>query len=126
MNCAEKPCPTCPWRRSSTVGGADIPGFSIEDMRRPANTVPPRGTAQDGFLTIMACHHSKPGQEYACAGYIAQHGQSNINVRFMARAGTDLNKVLANCAGIDLYDNFYEMLDTFEAALAVQDNESFR
>ncbi|MDF9779038.1 hypothetical protein OKW11_006084 [Pseudomonas baetica] len=93
-------------------------------MRGLANTVPPRGTTQDGFRTIMACHHSKPGREYACAGYIAQHGQSNFNVRLMAFAGADLNKVVANCAGIDLYDNFHEMLDAYEAALAIQDNMS--
>lgn len=27
-----EPCPTCPWRKTSTVGGADIPGFKIEMM----------------------------------------------------------------------------------------------
>lgn len=124
MSCADKPCPSCPWRRSSTVGGADIPGFSIVDMRKLANTAPPRGTTHDGFRTIMACHHSRPGREYACAGYIARHGESNINVRLMAFAGADLNKVIANCAGIDLFDNFHEMLDAYEAALAVQDKNS--
>jgi hypothetical protein len=86
-------------------------------MRALASTVPPRGSHQDGFRQIMACHHSKGGKEFACAGYIARHGESNFNVRLMAFQGADLNKVVRNCAGIDLYDNFHEMLDTFEEAL---------
>ncbi|WP_222933300.1 DUF6283 family protein [Pseudomonas fragi] len=115
--CAEKPCPTCPWRRSSTVGGADIDGFSIEDMRRLANTVPPKGSDEVGLRTIMACHHSKVGAEYGCAGYIAQHGWSNLNVRLLARLeDTDLSVVVDNCASIDLYPDFHEMLADYEAA----------
>lgn len=115
--CSNTPCPTCPWRKSSTVGGADIEGFEIEKMRNLVNTAPPKGSDQDGFYSVMACHHSEPGKEYACAGYLAQHGEQNIAVRLMVHMGhVDLLKVQKNCEGIDLYGNFHEMLADFEKA----------
>lgn len=115
--CADKPCPTCPWRKSSTVGGEDIPGFSIEMMRNLATTVPPRGSKDDGFYQVMACHHSSEDHRYTCAGYLAQEGERNINVRLMASQGQiDMVKVRKNCEGLDLYPDFFSMLDDYEAA----------
>lgn len=114
--CADKPCPTCPWRKSSAVGGGDIQGFEIEKMRNLTNTVPPKGSNQDGFYTVMACHHSEPGKEYACAGYLARHGEQNIEVRLLNAMGEiNLQKVMDNCEGIELYDTFHEMLEDYEA-----------
>lgn len=115
--CGDKPCPTCPWRKSSTVGGADISGFDLQKMRNLKSTVPPEGADQDGFYSVMACHHSKEGKDYACAGYIAQHGLQNINVRLLAANNSiDLIKVTENCKDMDLYNNFYEMLADYESA----------
>jgi hypothetical protein len=65
------------------VGGADIPGFSIEMMRNLRNTV----GEGDGMRTIMACHYSPVGKESACRGYIAREGRSNIWVRLLAFRG---------------------------------------
>lgn len=115
--CAEKPCKTCHWRKSSTVGGADIPGFNMDKMRGLSNTAPPAGSEQDGFYKVMACHHSKEGQEFACAGYIARHGWQNINVRLMAAThNIPIQAVIEQCQDIELYDNFHSMLASYEAA----------
>lgn len=115
--CAEKPCPTCPWRKESTVGGDDIPNFSLDRMKGLVSTVPERGSDSDGFFKIMACHHSKDGLEFACAGYAAIHGLQNINFRlFLAQNNIDFKKIEDNCKGIALYDNFYTMLDDYVAA----------
>ncbi len=115
--CADKPCPNCPWLKSSLVGGGSIPNFSIEQMRNLQNTVPERGSEDDGFRNIMACHKSTVNNQYACAGYIAVHGLQNINVRLMgARGHADLGKVFDNCEGLDLYSNFHDMLDDYEKA----------
>lgn len=114
--CALKPCLTCPWRKTSTVGGADIVGFDLEMMRGLSKTVPSRGSDRDGFFQIMACHHSKEGEEFACAGYIARHGEQNLNVRLMAATKQiDLPSLVEACSSIDLYDNFFEMLDEYES-----------
>lgn len=105
------PCATCPWRRTSTVGGGDIPGFGIDLMRRLSNTV---GNG-DAFRPIMACHGSGVGSETACVGYLAVEGWSNLAVRIMAIEGKiDLRSVAAACEPLDLWPSFYEMLTAYE------------
>lgn len=117
--CKDKPCPTCPWRKSSTAGGADIKGFSIEQMRNLANTVPPRGSNDDGFYKVMACHHSREGDEYACAGYVAVQGAQNIEVRLLASIhDKSIVAVVDACRDIELYPDFHTMLDAYEEAYA--------
>ncbi|MCG7550889.1 DUF6283 family protein [Pseudoalteromonas sp. Of7M-16] len=115
--CADKPCKNCPWKKASKAGGADIPNFDMDLMRNLKNTVPARGSEQDGFFNIFACHDSPVGGEYACAGYIARHGLQNINVRLMATVGgVNISKAL-DCADThDLYPDFWTMLDEYEAA----------
>lgn len=112
---AAKPCATCPWRKSSTVGGEDIPGFNMGKMRSLQNTVPAPGDDSTDFRTIMACHGSKEGGEHACAGYLYRHGHNNLNVRLLAVKGLiDLNAVDKACAPLDLYPDFHTMLADYE------------
>lgn len=107
------PCPTCPWRKSSTVGGADIPGFSIQLMRGLSNTV----GAGDAFRNIMACHGSSCGAETPCAGYVAQEGWSNLSLRVLAMRGlVDIGATIDACEDLDLWPSFDAMLAAFEAA----------
>ncbi|WP_018502921.1 DUF6283 family protein [Parafrankia discariae] len=107
------PCGTCPWRRSSTVGGADIPRFDLELMRGLVSTVGPG----DDFRPIMACHHSTEGAETACRGYIAVEGFSNIRVRFANSTGRIPAAAIRDaCDGLDLWPSFAEMLAAYEAA----------
>ena len=107
------PCPSCPWRKSSTVGGSDIPNFNLDKMRNLACTV---GDG-DAFRPVMACHYSPDGEEYACVGYLAIEGYSNINVRLMAARGDlDLRAIWAQCEALDLWPSFSEMLAEYEAA----------
>lgn len=113
-SCADKPCPTCPWRKSSAKGGGEIPNFSIELMRQLANTVAPQGSDVTWPRKVFACHSSKEGREYACAGYVAQEGATNVNLMML---GIDVDQIKSNCSGIDLYENFHEMLADYESAL---------
>lgn len=113
-----KPCANCPWRKTSTLGGADIKGFNIELMRKLTSTVPPRGSDADGFYSIFACHHSEKGSDKACAGYIARHGQQNINVRILAAQDKiPLAAIIEESDNIDLFNDFHAMLDAYEDAL---------
>jgi len=108
------PCPTCPWRRSSTVGGFDIPGFSIDMMRALLECV---GDG-DAFRLVMACHYSPEGHEVACNGYIAREGIHNLNVRVMASKGeVNYPAIRDACEGLDLWPTFAEMLAAYEEAL---------
>lgn len=67
----------------------------------------------------MACHYSDE-TEYPCNGYLAVEGWTNLAVRVAAiEKRLDLNAIVDACEGIDLYDNFGEML----AALEEKEND---
>jgi hypothetical protein len=111
------PCLSCPWRRSSTVGGADIPGFQLELMEGLANTV----GADDAFRPIMACHYSEEGAEFPCVGYLAREGWSNLAVRVLSLQGrVDLPAIEDRCAGLDLWPDFHTMLAAYREAVESQ------
>jgi hypothetical protein len=97
------------------VGGADIPGFSIELMRSLSNTVGP----SDAFRPIMACHGSACGAERPCAGYVAVEGWSNLAIRVMAaEKRLDVEGICADVEEleIELWPSFNEMLAAYEVA----------
>ncbi len=105
------PCPTCPWRLSSTIGG----GFSLAKMRGLIGTVPAPGEG-DGFRKIMACH-SPDRCETPCIGYVAVEGYSNINVRLLVAVGKlDMRRIDRACRHIPMWRSFREMLEAYEAA----------
>lgn len=107
------PCATCPWRKSSTVGGSDIPHFDIDLMRKLSNTVGPG----DDFRPVMACHGSACGAETPCVGYVAVEGWSNIRVRLLAMSDRiDIGGIMDACANLDLWSSFEEMLGVYELA----------
>ncbi len=84
-----------------------IPRFSVDMALRLVNTTGP----EDGFYTVMACHHSPVGEEFSCAGYLAAEGDKNINVRILAsRRQIDLRAVQEACEGEDLHRDFASML----------------
>lgn len=107
------PCPTCPWRKSSTIGGFDIPGFDIDKMRGLRCSV----GQGDAFRPIMACHYSADGEEHACAGYVARIGWSNLAMRVMAAEGRlDIRGIIEASKDLDLWRSFEEMLAAYEEA----------
>ncbi len=83
-------------------------------MRNLRNTV----GHGDAFRVIMACHYSEEGGETPCIGYVAQEGWSNLSLRMMAMEGRiDIRAIVEACEGLDLWPNFFEMLDAYEEAL---------
>ncbi len=111
MSCTN-PCPTCPWRRTSTVGGADIPGFDLAKMQNLACTV----GEGDAFRVVMACHYSPEGDEYPCIGYVAVEGWSNLAVRLGVIQGRIPEGALDAADRHDMWPSFAAMLAAYEAA----------
>jgi hypothetical protein len=74
------PCPVCPWRK--TARASDIPNFRMDLAEGLAPTC-----TQDYDAAVFACHHSRPGEEFACAGFLAVHGRDNIRVRLAVCLG---------------------------------------
>lgn len=87
---AVRQCATCPWR-VTTVPDRDIPNGYHADLHESL-----RDTIQTGLdslfrscRTAMACHYSKLGEEFVCAGWL--HNQlgpgNNIGIRLAVAAG---------------------------------------
>lgn len=85
-------CKSCPWR-TDCVPDKDIPnGYSVALHKNLAKTI------QSGLGSlfgggdarhVMACHYSKPGEEFYCAGWL--HNQigpgNNLGVRLAVMTG---------------------------------------
>ena len=82
-------CRSCPWR-VACVPDKDIPRYDRELAKGLTRTI------QSGIASmfqkerhVMACHYSKPGEEFACAGWL--HNQigvgNNLGVRIAVMTG---------------------------------------
>lgn len=83
-----KQCKSCPWR-IGCVPDRDIPRYSRELHEGLRGTIKSGIDSLTSSLRIMACHYSKPGDEFACAGWLAnQLGDGNhIGVRMAVSSG---------------------------------------
>lgn len=82
-------CRTCPWRVACDPV-ADIPnGYSVELHEGLRATIAVPGALNLGATTVMACHYSKVGEEFPCAGWL--HHQlgvgNNIALRIEVMCG---------------------------------------
>jgi hypothetical protein len=80
VSAVRQPCKSCPWRVDQDA--SDIPNFSLELAEGLARTCDGQfGSPQ------MACHQSRDGDEFVCAGWLARHGYDSIAVRLQLIAG---------------------------------------
>ena len=70
MKHAKIPCAECPWRTDVPVG-----------KFLPERYVALASTAYDMAGTVFACHMSKDGGAFACAGFILQSSAYNFRCR---------------------------------------------
>lgn len=70
MKHAVTPCAECPWRLDVPVG--KFPPERFEALA---------GTAYDLAGTVFACHMSKEGGKFACAGFLLQSSVHNFACR---------------------------------------------
>jgi hypothetical protein len=91
-----KPCSDCPWRK-------DVPAGNFP----PERFVALAHTAYDMSMAQFACHKSREGREFACAGFLLAGAAHNLGVRLGLRAGmVDLAAVSSE---VELYPNFRAM-----------------
>lgn len=75
-----KPCPSCPWRVDQDA--RDIPGFDLAKAESLSSCCPDeRGFGPDFGAAMFACHQSKEGGEFPCAGWLATVGDRHPQVR---------------------------------------------
>lgn len=107
----DKPCASCPWRRDAVA--SDIPNFDMTLAERLAATCPDhRNVGPEFGAGIFACHQSKPGAEFACAGWLATVGHRHPGVRYEIHSGRLDPAALDPGEGWpELHDNYQQVLD---------------
>ncbi len=61
-----------------------IPGFRLELAEGLVHTCPDEHDSGPDFgAHVFACHHSKPGEEILCRGWLAAVGMAHPSVRLM-------------------------------------------
>lgn len=109
INIGLLPCKSCPWRVENDA--SVIPGYCQTKAEGLLGTV----GHGDAFRQIMACHNSTDKKMIPCKGYLAQEGESNINVRLLAIKGIIPNP--AACAnacddeGLELEPDYETVLE---------------
>ncbi len=67
-----KQCAKCPWKKSTNPH--DIPdGYKVDKHKNLSCTIAKEGDLSglgSKTLSVMACHHSKPGKEEHCIGWL--------------------------------------------------------
>ncbi len=84
-------CKSCPWRVGCEPD-KDIPNYKRDLHEGLTDTIAKPGDLSTMFCSsrkIMACHYSKPGEEFPCAGWL--HNQigpgNNIGIRLAVMTG---------------------------------------
>lgn len=81
-----RPCKSCPWQVEAQA--EDIPKFQLELAEGLANTCPDaKGFGPDFQAPQFACHQSREGEEFACAGWLAVVGHRHPAVRLAVSQG---------------------------------------
>lgn len=87
-------CAKCPWKKSTNP--REIPGGYCEvKHRKLKSTISEPGRLSFGPLEVMACHHSQPGKEEHCIGWlINQLGVgNNIALRMSVRKIENISEI---------------------------------
>lgn len=107
----DRPCASCPWRTGATAD--DIPNFDIALAESLSATCPDkRGMGPDFGASIFACHQSKQGEEFACAGWLAMVGHCHPRVRLAVKMKElDASALEPGDDWPELHDNYQQVLD---------------
>lgn len=111
LNPLNKPCRSCPWRVDQDA--QSIPNFDLELAERLAHCSPDEEGMGPSYLDpLFACHTSRHGEEFACAGWLARVGHAHPRVRYLVSTGKIPEQALE--PGRDwpaLHETYPEVLD---------------
>jgi hypothetical protein len=117
MKTPGKPCASCPWRKDGTA--TDIPNFSMQLAEDLADTCPnEQNIGPELGAKMFACHQSKPGEEFACAGWLAVVGSAHPEVRLSVfRKELDPAALQPGVDWPELHESYPEVLRKLRATL---------
>lgn len=116
MKAPGKPCTSCPWRRVASAD--DIPNFDLELAEKLADTCPDhRGMGPDFGAPVFACHQSRDGEEFACAGWLAKVGHRHPAVRLAVMSRRlDPAALEPGESWPELHEDYQEVLEKLRAS----------
>lgn len=91
----KRPCPPCPWVKTTPSG--EFTEERYEQLR--ATSPDENGCGPEFNAPAFACHKSPEGEEYTCAGWLASVGHKHPNVRFAIVMGQIDESALVPQAG---------------------------
>jgi hypothetical protein len=105
------PCKSCPWQVNATA--TDIPRFQLQLAESLATTCPDeRGFGPDVFAPQFACHQSREGDEFACAGWLAVVGHRHPAVRLaVAQGRLSVEALEPQKDWPELHGSYFEMME---------------
>lgn len=110
-----RPCASCPWRLDSS--STDSPQFDMDFAEKLAATCPDhRGMGPEIGAGIFACHQSRVGAEFACAGWLSTVGHKHPQVRLAVFKGRLDPGALE--PGLDwpaLHENYQQVMEKLRA-----------
>lgn len=103
-----KQCAKCPWK--VTTNPFDIPDYCELKHHGLEKTIAKEGVFNFGrTLNVMACHHSKPGEEEHCIGWL--HNQLGVGNNIALRIQ------MMKCENIKDVEVYGEQHERFEDTL---------
>jgi len=82
-----RPCPECPWRCDVERGQFPPERYAALETTRGRRDDPHGGTDAPLGSPWFACHKSRGGEEFHCAGWLAVEGRSHVGVRLAVAVG---------------------------------------
>jgi hypothetical protein len=104
MSAVRPPCKSCPWIVANAA--ERIPNFVMALAEGLS-------ACQSGELDApaFACHLSRPGEEFPCAGWLAAHGREHVRTRLAVALGQVPIEALDPQPGWpELHDNYDAMM----------------
>jgi hypothetical protein len=97
----------------------DIPNFDVELAEKLADTCPDhRDMGPDVGASVFACHQSRQGEEFACAGWLATVEHRPPSVRLAVVTGRlDPVALKPGADWPELHDNYQEVLEKLRGTL---------
>lgn len=109
----KRPCPNCPWVKSTPPGE-----FSKERYELLRSTSPDSSGEHPGFGSPMfACHKSPEGKDYVCAGWMASVGRDHVGVRVAVAFGK------VDAAALEPQPGWPELFTDYETMKTTQQGE---
>lgn len=103
-----KQCKNCPWKVESDL--SKIPNYQEDLHKGLSSTIADQNSCSLSSTNVMACHHSKEGQEEHCIGWLVNQLGVGNNIGMRLRMSSCENSKDIEVFG-EQYQNFEDTIE---------------